>query len=516
MKNKFLKILKTTITNSFKLKVTSKRKKIGMSILIIYLLFCFMFTFKSNLTVIYEALKSLNLTSYFLSVVVLLSSLFGFCMTFYMAKNILFQSKDNDLLLTLPLKKEIIISTRLTYLYLYNLVIGLVCLIPGLYIYISNIGISLSLIILSLVLIIFSPIIPTILSSIFGYIISFLTNKFSKSNLFEYVFNILFIVIYFFILFGNNDFLVNLISNNNIKYILLPLYLINKSLVNPLYIVIYILLNLLILYIFIKLFKNIYFKLIINVNKVITKNNYKIDSNKNNYNNKSKALLKKEIKNYFSSFIYVFNTLVGPVLLIILGIYLIFDNSLLNMLQKDIDIKIYIYLLLTFVICFTNVTCSSISMEKQNFYLLKTLPLNEKEILNSKLKLNILLVIPSVIFFLIVIYFKNYASFYDIYLLLFYSCFLNIFISIYGLIVNLKFPMFDALSDQVIIKRSTSSMVGMLIPFVGVMVLSILILDSNVNYNHIIEISILIVLSLAVIANVILNTWGVKRFKKLS
>mgnify|MGYP000667310278 CR=1 FL=1 len=95
-------------------------------------------------------------------------------------------------------------------------------------------------------------------------------------------------------------------------------------------------------------------------------------------------------------------------------------------------------------------------MEKQNFYMLKTLPLSEKEILNSKLKLNILLVLPSVIFFLIVIYLKGYIKFYDAYLLLFYSCFLNLFVSMYGLIVNLKFPMFDALNDQIIVKRSIS------------------------------------------------------------
>ena len=213
MKNKFITILKTTITNSFKLKITSKRKKVGMLIFIIYILFCFMFTFKTNLDTVFEMLKSLNLTSSFLSVVTLLSGLFGFCMTFFMAKNILFQNKDNDLLLTLPLKKELIISTRLTYLYLYNLVIGLLCLIPGLYIYISNIGISLNLIVLSVILIIFSPIIPTLLASVFGYIISFLTNKFSKSNLFEYVFNLLFVGIYFFILFGNNDFLVKLVPH---------------------------------------------------------------------------------------------------------------------------------------------------------------------------------------------------------------------------------------------------------------------------------------------------------------
>ena len=344
MKNTFITILKTTITNSFKLKITSKRKKVGMLIFIIYILFCFMFTFKTNLDTVFEMLKSLNLTSSFLSVVTLLSGLFGFCMTFFMAKNILFQNKDNDLLLTLTLKKELIISTRLTYLYLYNLVIGLLCLIPGLYIYISNIGISLNLIVLSVILIIFSPIIPTLLASVFGYIISFLTNKFSKSNLFEYVFNLLFVGIYFFILFGNNDFLVKLVLNKNIKYILFPLYLINKSLVNPLYIVIYVIFNLLILYLFIKLFKDIYFKLIINVNRVITKNNYKIDKNKNTYNKKSTALLKKEIKNYFSSFVYVFNTLIGPVALILLTIYLILDNKI----KKLIIIKIFFNFLIIY------------------------------------------------------------------------------------------------------------------------------------------------------------------------
>lgn len=515
MKNKFITILKTTITNSFKLKITSKRKKVGMLIFIIYILFCFMFTFKTNLDTVFEMLKSLNLTSSFLSVVTLLSGLFGFCMTFFMAKNILFQNKDNDLLLTLPLKKELIISTRLTYLYLYNLVIGLLCLIPGLYIYISNIGISLNLIVLSVILIIFSPIIPTLLASVFGYIISFLTNKFSKSNLFEYVFNLLFVGIYFFILFGNNDFLVKLVLNKNIKYILFPLYLINKSLVNPLYIVIYVIFNLIVLYLFIKLFKDIYFKLIINVNRVITKNNYKIDKNKNTYNKKSTALLKKEIKNYFSSFVYVFNTLIGPVALILLTIYLIFDNKIVTMLPSSVDIKLYIYLLLTFVVSFTNVTCCSISMEKQNFYMLKTLPLSEKEILNSKLKLNILLVLPSVIFFLMVIYLKGYIKFYDAYLLLFYSCFLNLFVSMYGLIVNLKFPMFDALNDQIIVKRSTSVLIGTIVLTIICLCLVSFVMEYNVKYNHLIELSILIVLALDIILNFILNKWGIKRFRKL-
>lgn len=515
MKNKFITILNTTINNSFKLKVTSKKKKIGIIVLLIYLIFCFMYTFKINLSTIFETLKSLNLTSSFLSVIVFLSSLFSFCMTFFLAKNILFQNKDNDLLLTLPLKKELIISTRLTYLYLYNLVLTLLCLIPGLYIYIANIGISLNLVIISVILVFFTPIIPTLLASVFGYLIAFLTNKFSKSNLFEYIFNLLFIGMYFLVLFNNNSFLVNIILNKNIKYILFPLYLINKSLINPLYIVIYIIFNLLILYLFIKLFKNIYFKLIINVNKVITKNNYNINSNKNSYNNKNKSLLKKEIRNYFSSFVYVFNTLIGPFLLILFTIYLIFDNKIITSIGKDIDIRIYIYLIITFVICLTNITCCSISMEKQIFYMLKTLPLSEKEILNSKLKLNILLVLPSVIFFLIVIYLKGYIKFYDAYLLLFYSCFLNLFVSMYGLIVNLKFPMFDALNDQIIVKRSTSVLIGTIVLTIICLCLVSFVMEYNVKYNHLIELSILIVLALDIILNFILNKWGIKRFRKL-
>ena len=300
---------------------------------------------------------------------------------------------------------------------------------------------------------------------------------------------------YFLVLFNNNSFLVNIILNKNIKYILFPLYLINKSLINPLYIVIYIIFNLLILYLFIKLFKNIYFKLIINVNKVITKNNYNINSNKNSYNNKNKSLLKKEIRNYFSSFVY---TLIGPFLLILFTIYLIFDNKIITSIGKDIDIRIYIYLIITFVICLTNITCCSISMEKQNFYMLKTLPF-----------------LPSVIFFLMVIYLKGYIKFYDAYLLLFYSCFLNLFVSMYGLIVNLKFPMFDALNDQIIVKRSTSVLIGTIVLTIICLCLVSFVMEYNVKYNHLIELSILIVLALDIILNFILNKWGIKRFRKL-
>ena len=154
-------------------------------------------------------------------------------------------------------------------------------------------------------------------------------------------------------------------------------------------------------------------------------------------------------------------------------------------------------------------------MEKQNFYMLKTLPLSEKEILNSKLKLNILLVLPSVIFFLIVIYLKGYIKFYDAYLLLFYSCFLNLFVSMYGLIVNLKFPMFDALNDQIIVKRSTSVLIGTIVLTIICLCLVSFVMEYNVKYNHLIELSILIVLALDIILNFILNKWGIKRFRKL-
>ncbi len=154
-------------------------------------------------------------------------------------------------------------------------------------------------------------------------------------------------------------------------------------------------------------------------------------------------------------------------------------------------------------------------MEKQNFYMLKTLPLSEKEILNSKLKLNILLVLPSVIFFLIVIYLKGYIKFYDAYLLLFYSCFLNLFVSMYGLIVNLKFPMFDALNDQIIVKRSISVLIGTIVLTIICLCLVSFVMEYNVKYNHLIELSILIVLALDIILNFILNKWGIKRFRKL-
>ena len=154
-------------------------------------------------------------------------------------------------------------------------------------------------------------------------------------------------------------------------------------------------------------------------------------------------------------------------------------------------------------------------MEKQNFYMLKTLPLSEKEILNSKLKLNILLVLPSVIFFLIVIYLKGYIKFYDAYLLLFYSCFLNLFVSMYGLIVNLKFPMFDALNDQIIVKRSTSVLIGTIVLTIICLCLVSFVMEYNVKYNHLIELSILIVLALDIIINFILNKWVIKRFRKL-
>lgn len=85
----------------------------------------------------------------------------------------------------------------------------------------------------------------------------------------------------------------------------------------------------------------------------------------------------------------------------------------------------------------------------------------------------------------------------------------------YGLIVNLKFPMFDALNDQIIVKRSTSVLIGTIVLTIICLCLVSFVMEYNVKYNHLIELSILIVLALDIILNFILNKWGIKRFRKL-
>lgn len=524
MKSKFWLLFKNNFVNTYKLKSNNKKKLILFAFLLIYTYAALFYMFKMLFSTVYNVLNTVNFVGLYFPILLVISSVAMIFLSIFSTKSALFANKDNDLLFSLPVSRKDILLSRLVIIYLYSLLLSSMFMISGSYVYFSNVPVSIFNITTVVLLWIFVPVIPTIISSLFGYLVAKLVSKSKKQNLAEMIYYCLFVIIYALIV-GNRNTFLNLISNNTellvkiVKYAFFSIYLVLKGMMqsNIIYIFLFVIVNIIVLILFLILMNKSYYKIISSLSKSISKSNYKMTSL--NTKTVTKALRLKEIKKYFSSAIYVFNTLFGSVLIVLVGIMSLFysKEDFAKILSFDgLTLFNVIILILFFCMALTNTTCSSISIERNNFWILKMLPLKTKDIFNAKKFVNEIILIPPVIISIILFTISGYITIYDSLFLIPISIIFSIFISNFGLITNLLFPKLDAINDQVIVKQSAAAFCAI---FGGIAIFIIILLLSiglKINHYYILLIILFVVSLLYLISHIILNKWGEKKYKEIN
>ena len=274
------------------------------------------------------------------------------------------------------------------------------------------------------------------------------------------------------------------------------------------------------LVLFILFLNKSYYRIISKLSSQKTKTNFVLKDSEVSIKSIKKALRTKELKKYFSSAIYVFNTIFGVPFFVILSIVsLFYSQSNLALMLSNYGLSSTSWLILyfmLFVIAFTDTTNSSISIEKNNIWILKMLPISVKDIFDAKLYVNKIILIPAVIFGLIMFRISGYISSIELIVFTILSIVLNSLIANYGLICNLAFPKLDAPNDTVIVKQSMASMLGILVPFAIIGGVIGVLFSSDTNLMIFSISAIIVSLILYLITNRIINTWGIKKFRAIS
>ena len=233
----------------------------------------------------------------------------------------------------------------------------------------------------------------------------------------------------------------------------------------------------------------------------------------------------QELRRYFATPIYVMNTAFGMVLLVVASIATLFiSKETLAELMGYPDIvniiPVAILVLLVFTIGLSCTTNSSISLEGNRLWILKSLPIEPKDIFKGKIITNLIITIPAAIVANIIFYIG--LKFEIKYLIL------NIMISIVfsgvsavlGLIINLYFPKMDWTNPTTVVKQSTSVMITIL----GIMILILALIGVSVvlveifNINNMIIILSIVLISFLIILFVsikILDKIGSEKFNRL-
>ena len=531
---KTLSLLKAVLTedmNMFKYsagKNASTKKKILLPVLL-FLIVCYSIGYYGY--IIAKPLYEVNLTYVMLSLFIFMVSIITIIEGIYKSQGILFECKDNDLLFSLPIKRSQILFVRIFKLILFQYIYNLMFLLPTFVIYIYFEHPSISFYIISFIMTILIPIIPTVISSILGYLVKLVSSKFKSKKIIQTILSSIIFMGIFFLSFNLNNFIEDIAGKaSSINDMLTRIYYpvgAYTTLIDKFNIIVFIkllLINIIPFILFVLIGGKYYFKIISNSKESIVR---KSKNKKEVYkkNGPIKALTMKELKRYFSSPVYMFNTIFGLLLILVLTVLLcIKGNSIIEMLLSneklsiDISMPVIYYILVLFSCLMTLITSSSISLEGKTINITKSLPISEKDILKSKIIYPYIIELPLILVseLLFFIVFKVNIA----YILLIFSMSIIIVTlsSIIGIIINLKYPKMNASNDTEVVKQSMSSMISLFINM-GIIIISLILgtlLYNKINTYILLIIHILILLFITIILYIILMNKGTGEYKSIN
>ena len=238
-----------------------------------------------------------------------------------------------------------------------------------------------------------------------------------------------------------------------------------------------------------------------------------------------KALVTQELRRYFATPIYVMNTAVGMVLLVAAAIATLFVSKetlavFLGYPEIVNIIPIGVLVVLVFTIGLSCTTNSSISLEGNRLWILKSLPIEPKDIFKGKIITNLIITIPASIIANIIFYIGLKFEIKYLIFNLIISIVFAVISAILGIITNLYFPKMEWTNPTTVVKQSASVLVTILVVFILILVVvgvSIALVQVfNITNMMIILSTVLMMFLIVLFASIkVLNNIGSEKFNRL-
>ena len=538
---KMMSLIKACMTsdmNLFKIKKKKNSKKASLLPLFIGGYLMFMIWMYAN--TLFEKMSPSHMQYILLSIIAFGISLMTIVEGVYKSGPLIFNCKDDDLLLSLPIKRRTVLFIRILKFYIFELLFNSMFLLPVMIAYIRwGESLTWTYYLVSIIMLLFLPIIPIVISCIIGVITSSISSRFKHKNVFQIVISMLFILLIMYFSYNMDnafDYLMKHASSINeiITKIYYPAGIYAKLVIdfNILDLLIFIIIHIVIFTISVIVLSKFYFKINTRLKSVITTE--KKTTNKElvfESKSQTKSLIKKELNTFFQTPVFIINSGFALVLFLITVtmIVLKFDSLLVAItdteeglgISKDLimnNLSVFIVLIISITAYMTSITNSVISLEGRKINILKSLPIKVKTILMSKIYACLLITTPVLLLGNIILFIKFKISIIESILLLILTILIPLVSHFIGILVNLKYPKLDAENSTEVVKQSTSSfmavMIGMLLAVISYAIFTNVI--GHINAKLLLLITTVVYLIIDTILYLRLITKGVKRFNELS
>ena len=453
-------------------KKQSKASKVVLPlILTIYIMGVFAFYAFGMIAV----LKDSHQEYFVLSLFSFATSLLAFIEGIYKSGPLLFNCKDDQLLLSLPIKRRTVLFIRIFKFYLFELLYNSLFLLPAIIIYAVMVKPTWTYYPVSIAAIILLPIVPVVLSCIIGSIVTYLSSKFKGKNIVQTIITTIMLLGIFYISFRAQSFVEDLASKVNSldkvigKYYPVSIYISLISDFDLIKFLIYIASHVLLFTIVIFILGKVYFKINSSIKKVTIHHKggkYKIKTQ-----SKMVSFVKKELNRFFYTPVFITNAGFGLVLYVIIcalacikfdivSDYIISKAPVLTP-EKVLElIPVFMFAFLSFTVFMTSITSSMISLESKSFNILKSLPIKSYNIVLYKVSASLVIMLPCLLIGDIVVFIRFKFDILSIILVLIGTIAMSFVTELIGILNNLKYPKMDATNDTEIVKQSTSATIS--------------------------------------------------------
>ena len=450
----------------------------------------------------------------------LMSIVMGVFGTVFTTYSSLYMAKDNDMLLSLPLPVRSILISRIFATYVMDVIYAGVVFIPTIIVYSMN-DFSFKVLISSLLFFIQLTLFILTLSCALGYVVAKLSTKLKNKSYITTIASLLLIGIYYFVYYKASVALQSFLQNalfygDILKDKVYLLYLIGQACAgNFLYLLIIIVVSIALFMLVWHLLKKSFLKILSATNKVEKLKVKKLDIRQRGA---FSSLVKKELARFTSSSAYMLNASMGSVLMIVLMFTVIVKKDILFEMFPYIEgkyISMSILVIFFFLISTNFMGACSISLEGKNIWITKSLPVDTKDILLSKVVFHAMMtIIPALITCLIVCVILKINP-----IILLAVLIAGIFYSLMNVSLNVLMPTLHWTNEISVIKQSGCSMLaaigGWIYPIIFI-VLSVLCVKQDLDITIFMLVWMLVTLLVSIFLYRWLTTKGCRKYLDLN
>lgn len=444
--------------------------------------------------------------------------------TIFRAQMVLFSNKDHNILTPLPISKKTIIGAKLLIFYLQELIYSIILFLPTVVLYsLTNI----SFLFFGLILLLIIPLIGVLVSSVVGFLISFLVNRFKIAKIIStilYVGLFVGLIVLSFSLDMNGSseedptVFLDMISKMRDFFLFDWIY---RGFINNewLYFLLVVGISLISAVIVIFLYAHFYESFYATLNRSFSKGKYKRKDVKSQ--SVIISLISKDMKMLFSMPIVLLSSISGGLVGVIMTSFVVINFDKMNVPAEMESIINLIKSASPIIICFfcamMAITTMAISLEKDSFWLIKTLPIRKKDYYIAKLTENqifngVFALISSLIIICVLP-----LNVLDIINLIIYPQLYILALGLFGLVINLKHPKlhwstFNKIKNSASIMIYTFSEMLIALVLCGVFVIFYYLMGLLIA----IIVSLLLVILFILIMIQVLNKQGDKWFNEIS